>query len=176
MTISRKSPTSFTSLPSLLLDGSPLELVSSFKYLGITLTFNHSWFIHVNETFSKVKKLLSCIYRQFYYNSSSTVLNKLYLTLIFSIIMYSSSVWDPYSISNINKLEKAQDFVLKLWSKIGPLQIILYFHNSLIFLLYPPAEQHPSFYTSLFIVISTFLLAIFHFRISPLIIYILPTY
>ena len=36
MIISRKSPTSFTTLPSLFLDGSPLELVSSFKYLGVT--------------------------------------------------------------------------------------------------------------------------------------------
>ena len=31
--------------------------------------------------------------------------------------MYSSSVWDPYSILNINKLEKVQHFALKLCSK-----------------------------------------------------------
>ena len=31
--------------------------------------------------------------------------------------MYSSSVWDPYSIPNINKLEKVQHFALKLCSK-----------------------------------------------------------
>ena len=53
------------------------------------------------------------------------------------ILMYSSSVWDPYSIPNINKLEKVQHFALKLAVKIGPL-IILYFNNSSIFLLYPP--------------------------------------
>ena len=52
-----------------------------------------------------------------YYNSSSSVLIKLYLTLILPILMYSSSVWDPYSIPNINKLEKVQHFVLKLCSK-----------------------------------------------------------
>ena len=31
--------------------------------------------------------------------------------------MYSSSVWDPYSIPNINKLEKVQHFGLKQCSK-----------------------------------------------------------
>ena len=117
MIISRKSPTSFNTLPSLFLDGSPLELVSSFKYLGVTLTSNLSWSTRINETCSKSKKLLGHIYRQFYYNSSSSVLIKLYLTLILPILMYSSSVWDPYSIPNINQLEKVQHFALKLCSK-----------------------------------------------------------
>ena len=63
-----------------------------------------------------MKPVLRPIYRQFYYNSSS-VLMKLYLTLILPIFMYSSSVWDPYSILNINKLERVQHFVLKLCSK-----------------------------------------------------------
>ena len=117
MIISRKSPPPFTTLPSLFLDESPLELVSSFKYLGFTLTSNLSWSTHINETCSKAKKLLGYIYCQFYHNSSSSVLIKLYLTLILPILMYSSSVWDPYSISNINKLEKVQHFALKLCSK-----------------------------------------------------------
>ena len=117
MIISRKYPSSFTTLPSLFLDGSPLELLSSFKYLGITLTSNLSWSTHINETCSKAKKLLGHIYHQFYYNSSSSVLIKLYLTLILPILMYSSFVWDPYSILNINKLEKVQHFALKLCSK-----------------------------------------------------------
>ena len=117
MIISRKSPTSFTTLPSLFLDGSPLELVSSFKYLGVTLTSNLSWSTHINETCSKAKKLLGYIYRQFYHDFSFSVLIKLYLTLILSIFMFNSSVWDPYSIPIINKLEKVQHFALKLCSK-----------------------------------------------------------
>ena len=96
MIISRKSSTSLTTLASLLLDGSPLELVSSFKYLGVTLIFNLSWSTHINEISSKAKKLLDYIYRQFYYNSFSYVLIKLYLTLILPILRYSSSVWDPF--------------------------------------------------------------------------------
>ena len=130
MIISRKSPSSFTTLPSLFLDESPLVLLSSFKYLGVNLTSNLSWSTHINETCSKAKKLLGQIYHQFYYNSSS-VLIKLYMTLILPILMYSSSVWDPYSILIINKLEKVHHFAL-------------YFYNPSIFLHYPPAEQHLS--------------------------------
>ena len=100
----------------LLLNGLPLKLVSSFKYLGVTLTCKLSWSTHINETCSKAKKLLDYIYHQFYYNSFS-VLIKLYMTLILLILMYSSSVWDPYFIPNINKLEKVQHFALKLCSK-----------------------------------------------------------
>ena len=85
MIISRKSLTSFTTLPFLLLDESPLEFVSSFKYLVVTLTS---------------PGLLTSM------KSVSSVLIKLYLTLVLHILMYSSSVWDPYSIPNINKLEK----------------------------------------------------------------------
>ena len=78
---------------------------------------NLSWSTYINETCSKARKPLGHIYRQFYYNSSYSVLIKLYLTIILPIIMYSLSVWDLYSIPNINKLEKLQYFALELCSK-----------------------------------------------------------
>ena len=93
MIISKKSPTSFHTLPSHLFNGLPLELVSSFKYLSVTLTFNLSLSTYINETCSKVKKLVGYICLQINYNSSSVRL-KLYLTLILPVFMYSSSVWD----------------------------------------------------------------------------------
>ena len=150
--ISRKSPTSFITLPSLFLDGSPLELVSSFKYLGVTLTSNLSWSTHINETCSLAKKLLGYIYCQFYHNSFSSVLIKLHLTLILLFLMFSLSVWDPYSIPNINKVEKVQHFALKLcsknWTSNHPL--LLQFFN--LSSLSSSIEQHPSlsFHTSSF--------------------------
>ena len=110
-----------------------------------------------------------------YFNSLYSVLIKLYLTIILLIIMYSLSVWDLCSIPNINKLEKVQYFALKLCSKNWTSNYLLLLQLS-IFLLYPPVEQHPSlsFYTSSSLLSSTFLLALFHFKTSPLIIYILP--
>ena len=51
--------------------------------------------------------------------------------------MYSSSVWDPYSIPDINKLEKVQHFALKLCNIhlsissliINPLLIMLFYSH-----------------------------------------------
>ena len=44
--------------------------------------------------------------------------------------MYNSSVWDPYSIPNINKLEKVQHWALKLccknWTSDYPLLLQLF--------------------------------------------------
>ena len=174
---SRKYSTSFNTLPSLLLDGCPLELVSSFKSLGVTLNSNLSWSTHINDTCSKVKKLLGCIYRQFYYNSSSSVLIKLYLTLILPILMYSSAVWDPHSTLDINKPEKVQHFALKLcnkhWTSDYRLLLQLFNLPSL-----PLVEQHPSLssYTSIFLANSISLLVLFHLKISPLTKYIPPTH
>ena len=82
MIISRKFPTSFITLPSLLLDGSPLELVSSFKYLGVTLTYNLSWSIRINETCSKAKNLLGYIYRQYVYRIKVYLITWRFITSI----------------------------------------------------------------------------------------------
>ena len=75
------------------------------------------------------------IYREFYCNSSSSVLVKLYLTLILPILTDSSSIWDPHSTLNINKLEKVQHFALKLssknWTSDYPLLLQLFNLSSL---------------------------------------------
>ena len=90
MIISRKSPTSFATLPFLFLDGSPLELVSSFKYLGVTLT--SPGLLTSMKPVLRPRNCLATTIVNFYYNSSSVLL-KLYLTLILPIHMYSSFVW-----------------------------------------------------------------------------------
>ena len=119
---------------------------------------NNTVIVHVDQTKGEIigTKLIYTIKIKNHSIALSNVVTKL------PILMYSSSVWDPYSIPNINKLEKVQHFALKLAVKIGPLTI-LYFNNSSILLLYPPVEQHPSlsFYTSSSLVSSTFQLALF---------------
>ena len=98
MITSRKSPTSFTTLPSLLINGSPLELVSSFKYLGVTLTSNLSWSTHINEICSKVKKLLVYIYHQF----------TITLFLFLSFLPNAISLWNslPSSFKDLNSVSQ----------------------------------------------------------------------
>jgi len=62
--ISRKnSPT----LPpkQLYLLGDPLQRVECYKYLGVLISTNMSWSMHITATCSKAKQILGLLYRCF---------------------------------------------------------------------------------------------------------------
>ena len=81
MLISRKRSCSFEAV-SLLLNGSALEKVNSFKYLGVTISNNLTWSNHVDIVCSKARRTLGLIYRRFYANCNPDTLLKLYLSLV----------------------------------------------------------------------------------------------
>ena len=54
--ISLKSPSCFSSFFSLYLNDSPLELVSSYKYIGVLLSSNLSWSFQIRQICSKCRK------------------------------------------------------------------------------------------------------------------------
>ena len=56
--ISRKSPSFLTSLSPLFLNGSQLERVNSFQYLGVIITSNLPWSSHIQSVHSKLVKPL----------------------------------------------------------------------------------------------------------------------
>ena len=115
MFISLKSSSSFSSLPLLSLNGSSLELVSSFRYLGVLITSNLSWSLHIQSICRKSRKILG-LFHHFYF-SSPAVLFKLYISLVRPHLEYCSSLWDPASSVTISSLENVQFFALKLCSK-----------------------------------------------------------
>ena len=117
MFISLKSSSRFSSLPPFFLNGSPLELVSSFKYLGVLITSTLSWSLHIQSICRKSRKLIGLLFRHFYRYSSPAVLFKLYISLIRPHLEYCSSLWDPSSSAAISSLENVQYFALKLCSK-----------------------------------------------------------
>ena len=51
--------------PMLLL-GEPIERVTSYKYLGVILTDNLSWSMHIDRISSKARRLVGLLYRKFY--------------------------------------------------------------------------------------------------------------
>ena len=116
MVISRISSNS-PNFPILYLNGSPLERVYSFKYLGVILNSQLSWSPHIDYICSKTRKLLGFIFHNFYFHSSPSALLKLYLSLILPHLSYCSSLWDPYQLKDIKKLEDVQSFALKLSTK-----------------------------------------------------------
>ena len=95
--------------PTVMLNGLPVELVSSFRYLGILLSFDLSWSLHILSACVKAKRLIGFIYRSFFL-SSQHCLSYLYKTLVRPILEYCSVVWDPYHLKYSKMLERVQNF------------------------------------------------------------------
>ena len=95
MIISRKSPTFLASIPPLCLNNSQLDFVTSFKYLGIIISSNLSWSLHIQSICSKARQIIGVIYHSFYQHASPQTLFTLYRSLVLLHLTYCSSVWDP---------------------------------------------------------------------------------
>ena len=113
MILSRKR-LPFRSLTPLQINGSVLEVVKSFKYLGVIITDNLSWLLHIDSVCSKARKIIGLLYRQFYPSSSFTSMKQLYLSLVRPHLEYAAQLWDPYLKGDIDKLECVQKFALRL--------------------------------------------------------------
>lgn len=116
MLISRRSSPRLPP-PNISVQGSPLSLVSSVKYLGILINSDLSWSPHVSNLCNKVRKLVGLLYRRFYKHADSSTLLTLYKAFIRPHLEYNSIVWDPYLIGDINSLEKIQRFALRVCLK-----------------------------------------------------------
>jgi hypothetical protein len=112
MVISRKRSNLIPPLP-LYLNGTQLNHVKSYKYLGVTIIYL-SWLPHITSICSKTRRLVGMIYRRFYQHSDT---RKLYLSIIRPHIKYASPVWDPYHKTEIEAIESVQKFALRMCLK-----------------------------------------------------------
>ena len=110
MVVSRKSA-SF-SLTPLYVDHSRLELVNSFKYIGVIISPNLCWSAHIRSVSFKSKQLIGVIFCHFYHRSSPQSLLKMYIALVLPRLSYSSSVWDPPSGSFL--IQSLKKFTLRM--------------------------------------------------------------
>ena len=90
-----------------------LQRVTSFKYLGVTLSYDGSW-SHSNICQNAV---LGLLYRRFSQGSHSDTLLYLYKMLVRPHLEYACSIWDPHLKRDIDKLERVQSFALKICLK-----------------------------------------------------------
>jgi hypothetical protein len=89
------------------LHGETLETVASTKYLGVTLQKDVSWDRHVDAITAKASKTLGFLRRNLKI-ASTELREKAYIVFVRPILEYASSVWDPHTERNINKLEAVQ--------------------------------------------------------------------
>ena len=97
-----------TPVPSqYLLHGQVLESVAGSKYLGVEISSNLSFNGHIQNITTSASRSLGFLKRNI--RSRNPELREMaYKTLVRPLVEYSSSVWSPYTKSNIARLEMVQ--------------------------------------------------------------------
>ena len=97
-----------TPVPSqYLLHGQVLESVAGSKYLGVVISSNLSFNSHIQNITTSASRSLGFLKRNI--RSKNPELREMaYKTLVRPLVEYSSSVWSPYTKSNIARLEMVQ--------------------------------------------------------------------
>ena len=84
-----------------------LAKVTSAKYLGMTITEDLKLDTHINDTCAKDNRTLGFLRRNLNIGSVS-IKQQAYFTLVRPLVEYTSTVWDPHTQRNIQKLEMVQ--------------------------------------------------------------------
>ena len=84
-----------------------LEKVSENAYLGILLREGGQWSTHINKITKRASSTLGFLRRNLRHSSTKFKATA-YTSLVRSTLEYSSVVWDPYQVTDIDKLEKVQ--------------------------------------------------------------------
>ena len=87
--------------------GHILEEVDAAKYLGVTLHQSLSWNTHIRNITNKANKTRAFIQRNLH-AAPPLAKENCYQALVRPILEYASSVWDPWTKSNIDVIEAVQ--------------------------------------------------------------------
>ena len=102
--------------PNVLLDGSQLEQVSHFKYLGVWISADLSWSKHIMTVTCKSRRLLGYIFRTFPHCSPTAIMT-LYRAQVLPILDYGCIIWDPHFKKDSALLESVQLFATRMATK-----------------------------------------------------------
>jgi hypothetical protein len=95
--------------------GHTLELVTSAKYLGLTITNKLQWDQHINNITAKANTTLGFLRRNLNI-PSIRIKGQAYQTLVRPLVEYASTVWNPYTKTEINKLKPYKEEQLDMSS------------------------------------------------------------
>ena len=89
------------------LGGTVLSEVSSYPYLGVELSNDLKWNVHINKVVKSGSSTLGVIRRNLS-NCPRSIKDLAYRSLLRPKLEYASSIWDPYTDANIKALEAVQ--------------------------------------------------------------------
>ena len=105
----------------ILLGITNLKGIKMFKYLGVLISCDLSWSLHVDNNYiicSKTRKIIGLLYRQFYHHANKLTLLKHVVSLVRPHTEYAASVWNPHLQRDIQQLENVQKFGLRVCTKL----------------------------------------------------------
>ena len=98
-----------TTVPNYSINSNEIQLVSTQRDLGISISSDLSWTNHINQICAKAYRTLQFIRRSIHSQSPSQDLKRcLYITLVRSKLTYCSQLWRPHLIKDIVMLETVQ--------------------------------------------------------------------
>ena len=115
----RRDRTFVDSLPYIYMNGNYIERVSQAKVLGVTVSSDLSWNVHVDEIISKARKRVYMIYQFKRAGINQNDLIIIYVSVIRPIVKYACPVWHTnllkYLLDNIEIIKKG---VSKLYFQV----------------------------------------------------------
>ena len=84
-----------------------LELVDHAKYLGLEIGHDLNWNQHIQNVITKANRTL-CFIRRNMETKHKGIRQVAFNTKVRPQVEYASSVWSPYTQTNINKIEAVQ--------------------------------------------------------------------
>ena len=89
------------------MSGISLQVVEEHDYLGVRLHHKLSWSPYVNHICNKVNRILGFLNRTLHHTLQN-IKEYTYKQLVLPSVDYCSEIWDPFTKSDISKLEMLQ--------------------------------------------------------------------
>jgi ribonucleases P/MRP protein subunit RPP40 len=96
----------------LKLDSDVVQSVNTVKDLGVQVCSSLTFTLHINKIVAKAHARANLIHKCFL-SKDATTLTKAFVTYVRPILEYSSVIWSPHHVYEINKLESVQRRFMK---------------------------------------------------------------
>jgi hypothetical protein len=105
------------------LDNHIFQEVQDNPYLGLQISNDLKWSMHINNISKKANDTLGCLRRNLR-NVPETCRKTAYISLVRSTMEYGATIWNPYLKGDIDKLERIKNrgirFIKKNYRDRGP--------------------------------------------------------